>query len=360
VTGHAPAEQVHAGPLDGVRVVDFTELLPGPFLSQSLVDLGAQVIKIERPPYGDNARRLVPGVFEALNRGKQSLFLDLKNDAQRAQAQALIAGADIVLEGFRPGVMQRLGLGYEAVRVGNDRLIYVSLTGYGQTGPLAMLAGHDINYLAAAGVSALSGRLRGAPEHTYGLPVADLAGALYGLVSVLAALQQRQRTSRGQWLDVSVTDCLLHMMNPRLGQFAVSGQVHLEEQRREVLLRPGYGIFDTADGAHVSIAAIEDHFWSRLVVAIGLRVDDLDIGSFAARSSCAEILNSRIQERVAQLPSNSLCDALQAADVPHFRVLLPGELATHPQHQARGTLFCHDAKLGPMTLSHFPVDFDLS
>ena len=129
MTGDAATEQRRAGPLDGVRVVDFTELLPGPFLSQSLVDLGAQVVKIERPPHGDNARRLVPGVFEALNRGKHCLFLDLKDEAQRAQALALIANADIVLEGFRPGVMQRLGLGYEAARAANNRIIYVSLTG---------------------------------------------------------------------------------------------------------------------------------------------------------------------------------------------------------------------------------------
>lgn len=346
-------------PLDGIRVVDFSELLPGPFVSQCLVDLGAQVVKVERPPHGDNARVLVPGVFEALNRGKRSVFLDLKNDEQRERALELTDTADIVLEGFRPGAMARLSLGFDTVHARNPKAIYVSLTGYGQDGPDATLPGHDLNYLAAAGVTAISGRAAEAPEHGYGLPVADLSGALYALVSVLAALQQREHTGRGQWLDVSITDCLLHMMNPRLGQFAVKAQHTLDAQREEVLLRPGYGVFAAADGEYVSIAAIEDHFWSRLVDALDLDTGGLDLRSYASRLRQTAQINRHLAERVAQLDASELETALRLADVPHARVVTPNRLPEHPQHRARGAFFTAGTSDGrELPLARFPVRMD--
>mgnify|MGYP003583908458 CR=1 FL=1 len=344
-----------AAPLDGLKVVDFSELLPGPFLSQCLAEMGADVLKIERPPQGDNARTLVPGVFAAMNRGKRSVFLDLKNDAQRREALALAADADIVLEGYRPGVMARLGLDYETVRASNPRVVYVSITGYGQTGPMAMLPGHDLNYLAASGVTALSGRAGEAPEHGYGIPVADLSGSLYGLAATLAALQQRHRTGQGQCLDVSITDCLAHMMNPRIGQFVAKGQADLASQRDEALLRPGYGVFATADGASLAIAAVEDHFWHRLVEALELATDDLDAGSFAARTVRAHEINQRVAQRIALLDAATLRSRLSAADVPWSDVVEPSQLAGYPQHQARAKLQVESTPLGDMTLSRFPV-----
>jgi crotonobetainyl-CoA:carnitine CoA-transferase CaiB-like acyl-CoA transferase len=347
-----------AAPLDGLRVVDFSELLPGPFLSQCLVDMGAHVLKVERPPQGDNARTLVPGVFEAVNRGKGSVFLDLKNKAQRKQALDLATHADIVLEGYRPSVMARLGLDYETVKACNPRVIYASITGYGQTGPLASLAGHDLNYLAAAGVTALSGRAAEAPEHGYGIPVADLSGSLYGLAAILAALQQRHRTGRGQWLDVSITDCLVHMMNPRIGQFIAKNQTDLQSQRDEALLRPGYGVFRTADGAHLALAAVEDHFWERLVVAVDLAVDDLDVATFAARTAKAELVNRRVAQRIAALESAPLRECLTRADLPWSDVVEPSRLLNHPQHRARGKLAAQSTALGEMTLSRFPVSLE--
>jgi crotonobetainyl-CoA:carnitine CoA-transferase CaiB-like acyl-CoA transferase len=175
-------------PLEGVRIVDFSELLPGPFMTQNLCELGAEVIKIERPPHGDSARRMAPGLFEAVNRGKQSRVLDLKQPAGRERAIALISQADILVETYRPGVMSRLGLGYEAMKVLNPRLIYASLTGYGQSGPMAALPGHDLNYLAVGGAIALSGHGASTPAHAFGLPAADLCGAMYGFSAILAAL----------------------------------------------------------------------------------------------------------------------------------------------------------------------------
>ncbi len=350
---------MRAAALDGLRVVDFSELLPGPFLSQCLAEMGADVVKVERPPHGDNARTLVPGVFAAMNRGKRSVFLDLKQAAQKEEALALVSQADIVLEGYRPGVMARLGLDYETVRARNPRVIYVSITGYGQTGPMAALAGHDLNYLAAAGVTALSGRAGEPPEHGYGIPVADLSGSLYGLAATLAALQQRHRTGAGQWLDVSITDCLAHMMNPRIGQFVAKGQKDLQVQREEALLRPGYGVFRTADGACLAIAAVEDHFWERLVRVIELHVDDdMDCSSFAARSTQAERINRRVAERIATLDAAPLRESLTAADLPWSDVVEPSRLAEHPQHRARGNFAVWPTNLGDMPLSRFPVKLE--
>ncbi|MBU7572613.1 MAG: CoA transferase [Hydrogenophaga sp.] len=345
-------------PLDGLKVVDFSELLPGPFLSDCLVEMGAEVVKIERPPHGDNARVLVPGVFAAMNRGKRSVFLDLKNDAQRRQALALVEEADIVLEGYRPGVMTRLGLDHETVRRTNPRVIYVSLTGYGQTGPLAALAGHDLNYLAASGVTALSGRASEPPEHGYGIPVADLSGALYGLAATLAALQQRHRTGQGQWLDVSITDCLVHMMNPRIGQFVAKGQADLQAQRNEALLRPGYGVFQTVDGASLAIAAVEDHFWTRLVKLLDLEVEGLDGATFAERTAQAEHVNRCLAARIATVDAATLRTRLTEADIPWSDMVEPSRLAEHAQLRARGKLKTHATPSGEMTLSRFPVHLE--
>ncbi|MFP5476993.1 MAG: CoA transferase, partial [Gammaproteobacteria bacterium] len=181
-----------APPLAGITVLDFSELLPGPFFTQMLAEMGAEVIKVERPPHGDNARRLGPGGFEAVNRGKKSVLLDLKDEAGRARAHALLAGADVLVESYRPGVMTRLGLDHASLQAAHPRLVYVSLSGYGQDGPWAQLPGHDINYLAAAGVMALSGEPGGPPAPGFGLPAADLCGAMYALSATLAALLQRQ------------------------------------------------------------------------------------------------------------------------------------------------------------------------
>lgn len=323
-------------PLDGITVVDFSELLPGPFFTQSLAELGARVIKIERPPHGDNARRLGPGLFGAVNRGKQSLLADLKDEAQRREVRALIATADVVVESYRPGVMKRLGLDAANLRAEFPQLIYVSLSGYGQQGPWANLPGHDINYLAAAGVLAVSGTLEGGPAQSFGLPVADLCGAMYALSSTLAALLQRQHSGEGQHLDVALADCALHWMNPRLGSYGQSGATSLEAQRRETLLRPAYGAFPCRDGAHVSVAALEDHFWHRLCAA-------LDLGPFAAedyraykaRQPVAAAINQRLAQQLQTMDSAEAFALLERHDVPAAPVVEPAAVAALSQFAQR-------------------------
>ena len=339
-------------PLAGITVVDFSELLPGPFFTQSLAEMGARVIKIERPPYGDNARRLGAGGFAAVNRGKESLLVDMKAEEQRAQVRQLVMSADIVVESYRPGVMARLGMDFASLQADCPRLIYVSLSGYGQTGPWAHLPGHDINYLAAAGVVAVSGEAGGPPALGAGLPVADLCGAMYALSSTLAALFQRETTGRGQHLDVSLADCALHWMNPRLGTYRESGAATLEEQREAALVKPAYGAFACLDGRYLSIAALEDHFWQRLCEVIDLApFDDTAYRTFRQRKPHAQAINQRIADAVKDRDADDLFDYLSRHDIPAAPVVSPSNLAGLPQFATRSKFEAGDH----MPLVRFPV-----
>lgn len=339
-------------PLHGITVVDFSELLPGPFLTQNLAEMGAQVIKIERPPHGDNARQLGQGGFEAVNRGKHSLLVDLKDPAQHDQVRALIASADVLVESYRPGVMARLGLDAASLCAAHPQLIYVSLSGYGQTGPWAGLPGHDINYLAAAGVLAVSGPPTGAPEQSFGLPVADLCGAMYGLSATLAALFQRQATGRGQHLDVALADCALHWMNPRLGAYRAAGADTLQAQREASLVKAAYGAFRCRDGRYLSIAALEDHFWQRLCAVLDLApFDRPPYTRHTARKAAADAINQRIQQALAALDSQAAFELLCRHDVPCAPVVPPTELAAQAQFAARGAFAPGQA----LPLARFPV-----
>lgn len=316
------ANQSVSAPLAGIVVIDLTELLPGPFLTQSLVDLGAEVIKVERPPHGDNARRIGPGTFEAVNRGKKSVVADLKNPEDREHVRAMILKADVLIEGYRPGVMARLGLDYARLKDAAPRLIYASLTGFGQSGPDAQLPGHDINYLAAAGTLSISGDGLGPAKQKLGLPVADLAGAMAGLSAVLAALYQRTHTGAGQYLDVAISDSVLHWMNPRFGAFAHVGAKDPASQRAFLHNKPAYGVFRCADGRDITIAALEEHFWVGLNQELKLFPEDDEIcTSFSKRAAFGDRINKRLQEVLGTLDSARVVAQLRSAKLPVFPVL---------------------------------------
>lgn len=343
------------GPLAGVRVLDFSELLPGPFLTQSMVELGADVLKAERPS-GDAARRMAPALFEAMNRGKRCFNVDLKHDAQRAQALALADEADVLVEAFRPGVLDRLGLGYAALAARNPRLVVVSLTGYGASGPRAQWPGHDINYLAASGSLALtSAGTGGSGAPAFAVPVADLGGAVYALAAVNAALFQRERSGRGQRLDVSLTDCMLHWMNTRLVAFRHNGAHDLAAQRRTVSTRPAYGVFTCGDGLPLSVAALEDHFWKALVQALSLDAWRGEAhASYTKRMPHAQAINHDLGAALARLRRADAVTRLAEADVPVFEVLAPDELPDAEQFAARGLY----TPTGSGALCRFPVRMD--
>lgn len=320
-------------PLAGVRVLDFSELLPGPFFTQSLAELGATVVKVERPPHGDNARRLAPGLFRAVNRGKTCRSLDLKAAGALEAAADLVRASDVLVEGFRPGVMERLGLGYEAARALNPALVYVSLSGYGQRGPHASEPGHDINYLARSGLLALSGGAE-ASAHATGVPLADLCGSLYALSATLAALMQVRAGGAGQHLDVALTDCAAHWLNPRLGHFRAEGLQSLPAQRRDVFVKPAYGIFATADGGRVAIAALEDGFWEALRVAFALPF--MSGLCYSERVAQADHINELLSAHVRAMPLRTVLGLLKAADLPVTELVAPDDVLSSPQGLARG------------------------
>jgi len=254
-------------PLAGIKVLDFSTLLPGPMASLMLAEAGAEVIKIERPGEGENMRHYEPKwgrdavSFALLNRGKKSLALDLKNKRQLALLEPLLREADVVLEQFRPGVMDRLGLGYNALKGINPRLIYCSISGYGQSGPKAQVAGHDLNYIGDTGLLALSPGRRKNPTVPPVL-AADLAGGSYpAVVNILLALLQRDKTGEGCRIDVSMTDNLFMLMSWALGQSLVTGK--WPKPGRELLTggSPRYQLYPTADGRHVAVGALEQKFW---------------------------------------------------------------------------------------------------
>ncbi len=309
------------------------------------------MIKLERPPHGDNARVLSPGLFKALHQGKRGGLLNLKDPQQQQTAMRLAHEADVLVETYRPGVMDKLGLSFAALRELNPRLVYVSLTGYGADGPWRDLAGHDINYLAAAGVVSLSYSPENGNCLNPGVPVADLNGATYALAAINAALLQRVRTGQGQHLDVSLTDCMAHWMNARRAVFQFSGLRSLSEQRARVSHRPAYGVFECADGHYLTLAALEQHFWLRLVDALSL--DESKTENWAqheTRVAQAEQVNQHIAEALLSLSRSEALRRLRLADVPVMEVFCPDEIRTLAHLQERG-LF-NDDEAG---LARFPV-----
>jgi crotonobetainyl-CoA:carnitine CoA-transferase CaiB-like acyl-CoA transferase len=255
--------------LTGIRVLDLTRLLPGPMATRWMVEMGAEVIKIEEPGTGDYMRTLKPeGLFEHVNGGKRSVVIDLKSAEGPKQLHRLAASADVFIEGFRPGVMERLNCGWTALSAVNPRLIYVALTGYGSKGPYRGMAGHDINYLAMSGVLDLMGDPEGAPAIP-GVQIADLAGgSMQALTGTLAALLERQRTGRGQFVDVSMMHGSGRLLPVALAQQAAGRPL---VRGRHVLggHYACYHVYRARDGRYVAVGALEHKFWSNLCRALG-------------------------------------------------------------------------------------------
>jgi crotonobetainyl-CoA:carnitine CoA-transferase CaiB-like acyl-CoA transferase len=257
--------------LDGVRVLDLTRYIPGPYCAMILGDLGADVVKVEEPPFGDPTRALPPPVGDdsaahaALNRNKRSLAVDLRTPAGVEVVRRLAARADVFLEAFRPGTLARRGLGFEALRAGNPRLVHCSLTGYGQEGSHAARAGHDVDYLALGGFLGTNCDREGRPV----LPmtqVADMAGALVATIGILAALQARERTGQGQFVDASMIGGVAALMTvPATRRLA--GREPADELAGAYAC---YRVYRCRDGRHLAVGALEPKFWEALCRALGL------------------------------------------------------------------------------------------
>jgi len=316
---------LNAGLLDGVRVLDLTIWRPGPYATQLLAEIGADVIKVE-PPGGDPMRAF-PELFASLSANKRSIVLDLKSDAGRSRALALARDADVVVEGWRPGVAARLGVGVDDVRAVNPTVVYCSLSGLGQDGPLVDAPGHDLSYLAWAGSLSPEG---GSPREP-AIPVADLSGGMAAALGVCAALIRKLRTGEGDYVDAAMTDVLATWTgsaSPR--STADSGGA----RGRGV---PGYGTFATADGGHLTLSVLtEDHFWRAVCTTLGL--DDVAALSFAERMARTDELQSAISAAIVERKRDELSDALLAAGAPCAPVLDRAAMLQLAQFQARGVV----------------------
>jgi crotonobetainyl-CoA:carnitine CoA-transferase CaiB-like acyl-CoA transferase len=262
-------------PLDGITILDLTRLLPGAVATMMLGDFGAEIIKIEEPGAGDPARQSRAGIkqpgayFLATNRNKRSITINLKHEGGRRIFLKLVEKADVVVEGFRPGVMERLGAGYDTLKTLNPRLIYCAITGYGQDGPYRLRAGHDANYLSVAGLLGVNGP-KGGPPTLSGVQLADLAGgSLHAVIGVLLALQARSRSGAGQFVDISMTDTSLSMMYVPFASF-LANDAQPERGNEGLSGRYAcYQIYETKDGRHLSLSALEHKFWENACRALG-------------------------------------------------------------------------------------------
>jgi alpha-methylacyl-CoA racemase len=322
----------HAGPLAGVRIVDFSTLLPGPLCSLLLTQAGAEVIKVERPGRGDEMRSYVPRFgnesvnFALLNQGKRSVALDLKDPADRAAAVDLAASADVVIEQFRPGVMDRLGLGFDALSALNPRLIYCAITGWGQDGPLSSVAAHDLNYQAEAGLLSLTAGTDGTP----GLPnilVADIAGGSYpAVMNILLALRARDMDGNGRFLDISMADNLFPLVYWGLGNGFAANEWPTSGSDLVTGGTPRYQIYRTRDDQYLATAPLEQPFWEnflRVIDAPHLIDDTVDPAK--TRADIAAIIASRdAADWTGRFEGVDACVSLvrpleEAVQHPHFR-----------------------------------------
>jgi len=327
-------------PLTGIRVLDLTRLLPGPFCTMLLADMGADVVKVEEPPAGDYMRWTPPlidgqsALFNAVNRNKRSMTLNLKSDAGRDLLLRLVERADVLVEGNRPGVMARLGLGWDTLHARNPKLVMCSITGYGQEGPFASRAGHDLNYMATAGALGLNGEVDG-PPIPLSVQVADIGGGgLHPAVAILAALVAVGRGADGRWIDASMTDGAVSWLALALAAQGGGEGVGRGDQRLSGRYAC-YRVYACKGGGFYSVGALEPKFWAALCQAIEkpelfeLQFAEGEDGVRAHRAMESEFMSRTRAEWEQKLAGLDVCCE---------PVLELGEVSAHPQVVARGLI----------------------
>jgi len=324
--------------LDGIGVLDLTLLLPGPLCTQILLDLGADVTKIEPPAPGDYMSSWPPmagsvsAIYLALNQGKQRITLNLKDAGDRERFYGLVAKADVVVEGFRPGVLDKLNVGYEKLSAVNPRIILCSISGYGQQGPLSQRAGHDLNYQALAGVLSLSGGDSATPPNP-SLQVADTCGGSYAAAMlILAAILERATTNQGRHIDVSMSEQLLPLMTPA---YANASAERRDPHRDGELLSGGapcYRLYRTADGRYVSVGSLEPKFW--LALASVLDMPELATTPHLLGDQ-SDAITQRLSEVFATKTAETWAALFAEADACCEIVLPLSEVTSHEHWSAR-------------------------
>jgi crotonobetainyl-CoA:carnitine CoA-transferase CaiB-like acyl-CoA transferase len=356
-------EEAWPGPLAGLKVVDLTRVLAGPFATQSLGDLGAEVWKIEPPGNGDETRHFPPFVggeshyFLGVNRNKKSLVVDLQQEPGKEVLRRLVAQADILVENYRPGVMDRLGLGYAALSEINPRLIYCAISGFGLSGPLRDKPSFDIVTQALSGALSINGERNHMPVKL-GIPLGDMVGGVFGPMAILAALHERHHTGKGRLIDISLHDGLIGM----LGYFAQLAFITGNDPPPMGSSHPSivpYGSFPASDGS-IIIAVLSERFWGNLCNA--LERPDLAADSRFANPTGRRDHRDELDETIAAVTRTRTVaeweTRLQEADVPHSPVLGVAAALASPQALAREMVVSTEhATIGPMKVTGRPIKF---
>lgn len=346
-------------PLNGIKVLDLTNARTGPFSTQILADFGAEVIKIERVKSGESGRSEQPLIegqstyFYAVNRNKKSLTLNLKEDQGREVFKSLADDCDVIVVQFRPGVMERLGLGYETLKEKNPRLIYCSLTGFGTNGAMSSVAGHDINYQSISGLLGLTGTRKGIPAISQ-VPLAGFAGgAMYTVVAILLALLHREKTGMGQFCDVAMLDSAISYLSSGLA--AWSGYGELPRMGMDVLTggNPSYNVYETSDHQYIALGALEPKFWEGFC----RKVERLEWIDIINDSNSHKHLIVEVESLIKTRTKDEWVEFFKNEDICFSPVLSLEEMVNHPQVKAR-QMICKvpiEGPLGSLHLAGSPI-----
>ncbi len=331
-------------PLEGITVLDFTRVLSGPYCTMQLADMGARVIKIERPGQGDDTRAWGPpfvggesAYFLSINRNKESVTLDLKHADSKSVVHALIAKADVVVENFRPGTMERLSIGYEQLRSRFPRLVYCSISGFGQTGPRGSEAGYDAVVQAEGGLMSITGDADG-PPYRLGVAISDIVSGMFAVQGIALAIFVREKTGRGQRVDISMLDSTASLLTYQAAAYFATGEAPGRLGNRHPTIAP-YETFAASDGDFV-VAVGNDRQWERLCAVIGASELAAD-PRFAAnrdRVTNYSVLRPLLAAKLATRPRGEWVSALKASGVPCGSVRDVGEVLQDPQLHARSMI----------------------
>lgn len=352
------------GPLEGVRILDFTRVLSGPYATMILGDMGAEIIKVESIEKGDDTRSFPPFIndmshyFIALNRNKKSITLNLKEPAGVKIAKELAAKCDVVIENFRPGVMDKLGLGYDALKEGNEKLVYCSISGFGATGPMRDNPSFDIVAQALSGIMSVN-REPGQSPTKLGIPLGDMAGGIFGVFGILGTLHEASRTGQGRKLDISMQDSLLGMLGYLSQIYFATGQTPQPFGTRHPNLIP-YGAFETSDG-HIIVACLTEGFWFNLARAIEREdlIEDPRYCEYLARIKNRETLEQTIVEAMKKRSTKEWEERLAAFDVPFAPILSVQEALEHPNTLAREMVrTVEHPEIGNLRVVASPIKFE--
>jgi formyl-CoA transferase len=358
-----------SAPLDGIRVIDLTRALAGPYATQMLADAGADVIKVERPDGGDDSRAWGPpfvgegearesAYFLSINRGKRSITLDLKDEGQLAELKRLIEGADVLVENFRPGVMERLGLSEEALEALNPRLVVLSITGFGEGGPYGHRPGFDQIVQGEAGLMSITGQRDGPPTKV-GVPIGDILAGMFGAYGVTTALLERERSGRGQWVRTSLLAGMVAIHTFQGTRWLLAGEVPQRAGNRHPLIAP-YGTYPCADGA-LNIAVGSEGLWKRFAPLVDLDPDDPRFATNRDRVGRVDELEAAMAPALTAETMDAWMERLDAAGIPAGRILTIDQVYASPQVAHLGLVEeVEHPRLGRLRLPGSPLAYGRS